>query len=79
MPYPPPNPPCPTPEKAPGHEHVVRAIGSFGLEIGIGYECTTCWTKFMYTPGKKTPWGGQLVMGHPEPAPYPAWDFDEEG
>jgi len=66
-------PACPDPERQSDRVHRVRELGSFGLALGYGYECQTCWTKFTVKPD------GELVPGFPEPAPYPAWDFDEEG
>lgn len=65
-------PACPQRHRDLAHVHQVHELGSFGLELGYGYECQTCWTKFTVKPD------GELVLGHPEPAPYPAWDFEED-
>jgi hypothetical protein len=52
--------------------HPVRRIGSWGLTIGIGYECGGCWTRWHVTPD------GSVVLGDPPAAPYPEWDFEED-
>ena len=62
---------CPK-EYAGTRHHDVRVVGSFGLALGVGYECHTCWSRFTRKPN------GHIVLGHPDPAPYPVWDYDDD-
>ena len=52
--------------------HPVKVIGSYGLDIGYGYECRGCWIRWYVTPGDV------VILGDPPAAPYPAWDFEED-